>query len=802
MWNMKLIITGMIIMMMMVGVLPMIRADNDFGDLPRGRFISSNNSRLPYIAISRTEEALTTIGNPISDNFFEIAKWDNQTYLRIMLPNAINNRINMVNGTVYINWSMFNGRIYMSDDDTFEWEGIFLSRPPAQLTEVTFDVEYRGMIPYYQGRLDDDYNNYTNCNATDCWNELGEIIANRPERVVGSYAWYSNDKANNEYKTGKVFHQYKNNYTDANNITIWGGINITEQVDVGEGITSAKLTFTIPIVWLRRDAAYPVILDPSFGYNITGASSITVGNSYAHVNESLILFNSPEGATVTSYNFYGESNDANPTQMSFTTYNVSGDITSAALTVQRVVFNSTSSMTLPTTPVWNSTVTNGTQLLPTGRNYTTAVQEDINNAVAYYDNLPALQRGTQLGSTNRFANPFGGSTNRARISMYTNYTINYPPTYSNNQTNSTAAGSSVNHSLTWNDTGGLSGYVFSWCIESNTTTYNIQLLNTTGILADSGVNATYPDNSNPINFAELANSSVDGRNMLYKLNISAIPDNIIIDSAILGISINNNFLDDSGEGYNVSVHHITNQTWNEDYPTWNNFNTFNYNITKEDDYYFYGGAGEPIDYVLWNITHMMNNETSQNNINLSLILKSHDSFGSPLSDYLVLNDRLNPFASRRPYVNITYTVCNMVNDTWVPFTGVANQSDVIKTITETVGEIVRWCITANDTYDFWNYSNCNNPFTYVTTSGEPAGGYDINCTCPSWNNNWQVNLTSNCLINVTCDIGLGNLTFIETGTLTINKSVNIIFNQLKTLLTNGMIINIDDNGGLIVNKTV
>jgi hypothetical protein len=72
-----------------------------------------------------------------------------------------------------------------------------------------------------------------------------------------------------------------------------------------------------------------------------------------------------------------------------------------------------------------------------------------------------------------------------------------------------------------------------------------------------------------------------------------------------------------------------------------------------------------------------------------------------------------------------YSEQKLLNDTWIPFTDcyVENTTcpmNVSKLVTSSVGATIEWCAAANDTSNYWNYSSCANPFSYVTTSSGVA----------------------------------------------------------------------------------
>ena len=46
------------------------------------------------------------------------------------------------------------------------------------------------------------------------------------------------------------------------------------------------------------------------------------------------------------------------------------------------------------------------------------------------------------------------------------------------------------------------------------------------------------------------------------------------------------------------------------------------------------------------------------------------------------------------------------------------------------------------------------------------------CSCPGMDTNWEIDMSDNCVINTVCDIGEGNITFINEGTCLFNATIN------------------------------
>lgn len=120
--------------------------------------------------------------------------------------------------------------------------------------------------------------------------------AGRPENVVDSFAIYC-DKKHNQYGTGKIGHIYRAEAHDAQGHRTWC------QMDYAYGC----LTVTIPWAFMN-DARYPVVVDPTLGYNTIGG---TTSSSDTYIDAT--IYQMPEPGTVTQFNVYVETNTGNMT---------------------------------------------------------------------------------------------------------------------------------------------------------------------------------------------------------------------------------------------------------------------------------------------------------------------------------------------------------------------------------------------------------------------------------------------------------------------------------------------------------
>jgi len=195
------------------------------------------------------------IGDSKQSDFYpqvKIMRWDNEVNFSVRLFDIT--ATHTVIGEVI---SCDNAKFYPVDNG-FEFEVILKEKPATNILEFTLsdkDVEY-----LYQPELTKEETN-RGCK--------------RPENVVGSYAVYAktpkiNYKGGKEYKCGKVGHIYRPKVYDAKKNEVWGELHIEDGL----------MTITIPQEFLDK-AIYPVVVDPTFGYENVGLSKDENFTSYA-----------------------------------------------------------------------------------------------------------------------------------------------------------------------------------------------------------------------------------------------------------------------------------------------------------------------------------------------------------------------------------------------------------------------------------------------------------------------------------------------------------------------------------------
>jgi len=182
-------------------------------------------------------------------------------------------------GTPKMSFEMYEATDTPEGGYKFIW---YLNEKPAT-NKVEFAIESSGLDFFYQPPLTQEYQNgYSEefqkeivVSETQVKDLEGNVLVERPENVVGSYAVYHqtkggmNDINGKEYKTGQAFFIYRPHIIDATGAETWGNLHIEN------GIYSVE----IPQDFLDK-AVYPIKSNDTFGYTTAGGSSQTHGQGY------------------------------------------------------------------------------------------------------------------------------------------------------------------------------------------------------------------------------------------------------------------------------------------------------------------------------------------------------------------------------------------------------------------------------------------------------------------------------------------------------------------------------------------
>jgi len=233
----------------------------------------------------------------------------------------------------------------------------------------------------------------------------------RPENVVGSYAVYwkesghlidQDKKTIVNYQAGKFCHIYRPLARDAAGKTVWCDLQI-------EG---GKMRIVLPSAWLKK-ALYPVVLDPTFGYETIAGTTIAIPTDIMNASgagtpassgttDSLTWYSSAAGTVSVKVGLYNDS--TGPTSP------VSGSPIENASVASW-------------TAAWKTFAMSGLSVVGGSLYWPTVVHNAT--ITYYYDTLGGTNRYRREPQTyaSAWPNPFGStSSSSAKYSIYVTYT--------------------------------------------------------------------------------------------------------------------------------------------------------------------------------------------------------------------------------------------------------------------------------------------------------------------------------------------------------------------------------------------
>ncbi len=184
---------------------------------------------------------------------------------------------------------------------------LVLKRNPGTDT-FHFRLDWQNLEFLYQPPLNEDpVPQADSCSETRCFRN-GQLVAERPENVVGSYAVYLRDRVSGDYRAvggknyraGKAFHIFRPKVIDAADNWVWARLDVDAPAH--------RLTVSVPAGFLDR-AVYPVRVDPTFGYAQVGANKFS-GDKVLWVDRAATSPTS--NGRLASISFYGRTNSGAP----------------------------------------------------------------------------------------------------------------------------------------------------------------------------------------------------------------------------------------------------------------------------------------------------------------------------------------------------------------------------------------------------------------------------------------------------------------------------------------------------------
>lgn len=521
------------------------------------------------------------------------------------------------------------------------------------------------------------------------------------------------------------------------------------------------------------------------GIRLYFADSFFVDNNTAYDNEYNFFIYTCHNATIINsiayngaYGFWSTQN-ANITAYQNKLYNNSeygwkleDDAILYSNLIYNNLFNNTQNIWLPSTShdmQWNTTNQTGTRIYGhgpyIGGNYYTN-----SSGTGYSDTCTDSDTD---GFCDNPYDPLNGTTCSVGINCsdntdYLPLSDEYPVplTYSDNSTNSTIAGETIEHSLKWtgaNLTNG--GSIFSFCngtwngtdCETYFSTNQLQDANTE-ILEDVWVETNDISNNGDIGVVRTGTTGTNNMSSFIKVS-NPLNSNETVVNASLCFFVNSNGYD-AGENITTWIYGVANQTWIETGP-YGNYSTGTHPSIGSliDTNTEFNGTDDDF-WLCFNVTNWVSTEVQADHSNISFYWNStfeyHDG-----DDHMNAYSKEGAVVSTRLYLNITSIGGGWINDTYVAFNDshcnvdyTECWSNVTKTITTDVGVNVSWKVWANDTD---GNSNQSETFTYVTIeppvfsvySTSPANQTATDDTTPDFTFNVSgTESTYNCILYV------------------------------------------------------
>jgi hypothetical protein len=253
---------------------------------------------------------------------------------------------------------------------------ITLKEKGAPLT-VNFTLNLNNVVLYRQPPMAEriGMDGIVSGNETQGFDERGNIIHQCPENIVNSLAIYHANTPLNKvgginYKSGKIGDIYRPKAIDQRGNETWCEMVLERNI----------LSITVPKEWAEK-AEWPIKVDPTFGYNTIGGSSVSgISFPVCHVGSGLI-YTAGSRERITQFSVYGSGGGCDAAL-----YTISGGVPVDLL-------GSATAIDLPASAGWANSAAvsiimgNGiTYGMATG-NYTTAT--------LYYDVTTGNQRSAE-----------------------------------------------------------------------------------------------------------------------------------------------------------------------------------------------------------------------------------------------------------------------------------------------------------------------------------------------------------------------------------------------------------------------
>jgi len=248
------------------------------------------------------EDVLTTIKiGGLTEKFvpnINANKWNDECWLNINHPDVVNaEKETFVDGKIELAVGN-NIHRYYEINGKLEYEIDLKEKPPSG--RIEFDLDFSEGMKFHK-QLSKKARYESNPTGWNKWFDISsfeeyEVLVNQAENVEGGYVLRHNKGHFNQYKTGKFGIIYCPFAIDANDDRIR-----CELLIVGN-----KMYIDIDEDWLDK-AAYPVKIDPEFGYHTIGEIS---GPGATDAVLATARDQAPVSGTVTSIFLYSRETDS------------------------------------------------------------------------------------------------------------------------------------------------------------------------------------------------------------------------------------------------------------------------------------------------------------------------------------------------------------------------------------------------------------------------------------------------------------------------------------------------------------
>ena len=216
----------------------------------------------------------------------KIMRWDNEVNLSVRLLHNEKSPVveNEAGKTKWIG-EKIEAHFYdlpVSEDHPeggSEFEVILKEKPASN--KIEFSLNTKGLDFFYQPPLTEEkFKDDQTADETHIYDKDKNIIAERPDNVVGSYAIYASDKKMNlvggkKYRTGKVCQIFRPKIIDSAGVKVFGRMKIEKKI----------LSVEIPQDFLDN-AVYPIkhAAGATFGFTTAASTYIVLDQSTSNVS--------------------------------------------------------------------------------------------------------------------------------------------------------------------------------------------------------------------------------------------------------------------------------------------------------------------------------------------------------------------------------------------------------------------------------------------------------------------------------------------------------------------------------------